>query len=371
MFRSRLFLIILMIVALCLTACASTLHGQTATAAGISNRIQLTLNIDEAEAVLAILGKRAAGTAVTDADWQGLFATEPYIRLKKREAAMHRDFTDDDFKKFVLSPELAARYSVLRHTLDDWKKADLNASARRVLTYLPEEASIKAKVFPVIKPKTNSFVFDTQTDPAIFLYLDPDESAAKFENTVAHELHHIGYSSISSLAEARQKNVPPNAQPAVEWMGAFGEGFAMLAAAGGPDVDPHAASTATEHARWDHDLANFNQDLGTLQQFFLDIIDQKLVGEEKIGEKASTFFGDAQGAWYTVGYKMAVIVEKRFGRRVLIDCMLDPRELLSRYNQAAKEINERGQEKAGQEKLPLWSPELMQKIGFRLAETKS
>ena len=114
------------------------------------------------------------------------------------------------------------------------------------------------------------------------------------------------------MAEAKQKGLPPNVKPAVEWMGAFGEGFAMLAAAGGPDVDPHAASSPEEHARWDHDLANFNSDLGALQQFFLDIISGKLSTDDA-NEKASTFFGDAQGAWYTVGYKMSVIVEKRFG----------------------------------------------------------
>ncbi len=323
------------------------------------NRIQLRLDTSEAEAVLSILDKRAAGAALTDADWQRLFATEPYLRLKQREAAMQRDFTDEDFRKFVLSPELGARASALRSTLDAWKRTDLTASARRVLAYLPEQAVIKAKVFPVIKPKTNSFVFETAIDPAIFLYLDPEESAAKFENTVAHELHHIGYSSIEPLAEARQRNVPPEAKAAVEWMGAFGEGFAMLAAAGGPDVDPHAASSPKEHARWDHDLANFNNDLISVQQFFLDIIDKKLVGEDNIREEASAFFGDAQGAWYTVGYKMSIIVEKRFGRKVLIDCMLDPRELLVRYNQAAEERNRGG------EKLALWSPELLQKIGTR------
>jgi hypothetical protein len=163
-----------------------SLHGQNTESGATPNRIQLKLNTDEAEAVLAILDKRAAGAAVTDADWQHLFATEPYVRLKKREASLHRDFTDDDFKKFVLSPELAAKASALSHTLDAWKQADLVASARRVLTCLPEQAVIKAKVFPVIKPMTNSFVFDTQTDPTIFLYLDPEESAAKFENTVAH-----------------------------------------------------------------------------------------------------------------------------------------------------------------------------------------
>jgi hypothetical protein len=177
-------------------------------------------------------------------------------------------------------------------------------------------------------------------------------------------LHHIGYSSVASLAEARQKDLPPNVKPAVEWMGAFGEGFAMLAAAGGPDIDPHAASSPEEHARWQRDMAHFNQDVGSLQEFFLDVIDQRLVGKDKIDEKAYTFFGE-QGPWYTVGYKMAVIIEKRYGRKQLIECMLDPRELLASYNRAATEINN-----DGKEKLALWSPDLMRKIGRRLADEK-
>lgn len=339
---------------------APAIHGQTEQSNSRADRIQIKLNTDEAEAVLAILSKRAAGTTVIEADWRRLFDTEPYIRLKKRETSMQRDFTDDDFKKFVLSLELAAKAPALQQTLEAWQRADLAASASRALAYLPEQAYIKAKVFPVIKPRTNSFVFETQSDPAIFLYLDPDESGAKFENTVAHELHHIGYSSVQSLAEAKQKGLPPNVKPAVDWMGAFGEGFAMLAAAGGPDVDPHAASSAKEHTRWDHDLANFNPDLDALQQFFLDIVDGKLSTKDAIDKKAYTFFGDAQGAWYTVGYKMAVVVEKRYGRRTLIECMLDPLELLAKYNRAAEEIN-----RGNKEKLALWSPDLMQKIGVR------
>jgi len=350
------------IVPLCLAMVAPAVYGQAAQPDSSSDRIQLKLNTDEAEQVLAILDKHTAGTAVTDSDWQRLFATEPYVRLKKREASLHRDFTDEDFKKFVLSPELSAKSTRLRQTLDAWKRADLVASAQRALTYLPDQAYIHAKVFPVIKPVTNSFVFETT---AIFLYLDPEESAAQFENIVAHELHHIGYSSIESLVEAKQKDVPPSAKPAVEWIGAFGEGFAMLAAAGGPDIDPQATSSPKDHARWAHDMANFNQDVAALQEFFLDVIDQRLAGQDKINEKAYTFFGE-QGPWYTVGYKMAVIVEKRFGRKVLINCMVDPRELLFRYNHAAKEINQRGEDK-----LALWSPELMQKIGVRLAEGKS
>jgi len=189
----------------------STFQGQNPDRSADQNRIQLKLNSEEAEAVLTILDKRAAGGTVSNSDWERLFATEPYIRLKKREAGMHRAFSDDDFKKFASSPELAAKAAALRQTLAAWKQANLDVSARRVLSYLPEQAFIRAKVFPVIKPMTNSFVFETDSDPTIFLYLDPEESAAKFENTVAHELHHIGYASIAPLAEARQKGVPPSA----------------------------------------------------------------------------------------------------------------------------------------------------------------
>jgi len=334
----------------------SGLAAASASGPEAANKINLQLNTDEATAVLAILDKESAKATVSDADWQRLFTTEPYIRLKKREASIHIGFTDDDFKKFVLSSELSAKRDALRHTLDEWQKADLQASARRVLTYLPDQATIRAKVYPVIKPLTNSFVFETQTDPAIFLYLDPAESAAKFENTVAHELHHIGFSSVEFMTEQRQKDLPPNVKPAVDWMGAFGEGFAMLAAAGGPDVHPHAVSSLEERARWDHDMANFNQDLATVQQFFLDIVNQKLKTKDEIDEKAFSFFG-TQGPWYTVGYKMAVIVEKRYGRATLIDCMIDPRELLARYNSAATELNHTQTEPRA-----LWSPELLAKI---------
>ena len=342
---------------LLLIGLTSGLIATSGTGPEAANKISLQLNVDEATAVLTILDKESAKKTISDSDWQRLFSTEPYVRLKKRELGMHLDFTDDDFKKFVLSSELSARREDLRNTLDEWQKADLHASARRVLTYLPDRATIRAKVYPVIKPGKNSFVFETQTDPAIFLYLDPAESAAKFENTVAHELHHIGFSSVEFMMEQRQKDAPTNAKLAVDWMSPFGEGFAMLAAAGGPNTHPHAVSSPEERARWDHDMANFNQDLSTLQKFFLDIVNQKLKAKDDIDEKGFSFFG-TQGPWYTVGYKMAVIVEKRYGRATLIDCMIDPRQFLTRYNSAAAELNH-----SQTEQLALWSPALLREIG--------
>ena len=59
------------------TSVLSALQGQSTLPSATLDRIHLTLNIDEAEAVLAILDKRSAGTAVTEGDWRHLFATAP------------------------------------------------------------------------------------------------------------------------------------------------------------------------------------------------------------------------------------------------------------------------------------------------------
>ncbi len=322
-------------------------------------RVQLRFDTSQAEAVLAIVAKRQAGQPITERDWQRLFATEPYQRLKRREAELQRTFTDETFQQFVLSDDLARRAAELRHTLDQWRSRDLQASARRVLAYLPPQARIRATVYPVIKPQTNSFVYDTRGDAAIFLYLDPEQSAAKFENTVAHELHHIGFASIAQQSDSIAADLSGNVRTAVEWMGAFGEGFAMLAAAGDPDTHPHAVSLAEERARWDRDIANLKQDLRTLEDFFLDVIDGSLPTDDEVRQRAFSFFG-VQGPWYTVGYRMAVVVERRYGRATLIACMVDPRQLLARYNAAAAELNAQGGEL-----LALWSLQLLQQIGAR------
>ncbi len=349
----------------CVTLFLSVLACVSVSAARFAEnpRVHLSLDSSEADQVLAILALRRASQPIDDAEWQKLFTTEPYQRLKQREKAIGEQFhdptlafSDDDFKKFVLSEDLQKRAAQLQLAIDGWKKADMQQLAESDLRYLPPSAVIRAKVYPVIKPGTNSFVWEASSNPAIFLYLDPAVSRAKFENTVAHELHHIGLASVEAGYTTSVARLPDNVRAAAECMEAFGEGFAMLAAAGGPDIDPHAASSAAEHARWDHDLANFNTDLQAVNTFFLDILHGRFVSRDAIDEKAGTFFG-AQGPWYTVGYKMAVIVERRFGRPALIDTMLDPRRLLALYNQTAAEQNA-----AGKDHLPLWSEEVLRQV---------
>ncbi|HSE50665.1 MAG TPA: DUF5700 domain-containing putative Zn-dependent protease [Gemmatimonadales bacterium] len=322
-------------------------------------RVRLRVDTSEAAAVLAIVAMRQAGQPVPDSVWRRLFASEPYRRLAQRETAMKRPFTEQAFREFVLSDDLAARAGALRRTLDDWSSRDLPASARRVLAYLPPEARIRAVVYPVLKPQPNSFVFDVRGDPAIFLSLDPQQSAAEFENTVAHELHHIGFASVSPSPDSSAARSSARIRSALEWMGAFGEGFAMLAAAGGPDTHPHASSPAADRERWDRDMAAFNQDLGKLEAFFLDVLEGRLATQEAVRRRGFSFFG-VQGPWYTVGYRMAVVIERRYGRAALIAAMTDPPRLLARYNAAAAELNA-----AGTPPLALWSSRLLREISPR------
>ena len=212
---------------------------------------------------------------------------------------------------------------------------------------------MRAKVYPVVKPRDNSFVFEADTDPAIFLAVDPTQSESAFANTVAHELHHIGLASLSAAYETRISKLAANPRQAARWMGAFGEGLAVLAAAGSPDVHPMRDFPDADRIRWDQDDELFDQLVGQLNGFFLDVVQGGFAKPEVADRVALGFFG-YRGPWYTVGWRMGALVERRLGRAALLDCLRDPRLLLARYNEAAAAANA-----TSPAKLPLWSPELL------------
>jgi hypothetical protein len=331
----------------------------SASAAPQPTRIQLQLDSSEADQAIAIVEKERAKARVTQRDWKHLFATAPYRELKAREASVGGGFTDEQFEQFLSSPEALAQLDVWKRTVVGMKSANMGAIGKRDLEWLPAGATLHARVFPEIKPKPNSFVWRRLPSdaPAIFLAVQK-QSRDSFENTVAHELHHIGLESLEKRQEALQAGLPANVKLAMKWMTAFGEGEAMLAAAGSDERHPHWEDDAVARARWDSDFMHFNTDLKSVQDLLLDILDGKLTTDAEIQKRAAAFWG-YQGAWYTVGYEMAVLVDKRFGRKSFDECLLDPRLLLSRYNQVAKEANARGAS------LETWSPELMDKLYMR------
>ena len=311
-----------------------------------SGSVRVTLITDEAEAVLRLVGAKQP----TAADWERLWSSDGYRRLQRREAAMGRAFTDSSFEAFVRADSTRARADAFARTLKAWSAADLAGAGRRALAYLPPRSIIRAKVYLLVKPRTNSFVFDTNTDPAILLYLDPAVTPAKLENTVAHELHHIGYAANCKAPE--DTTLTQGARAARVWVSAFGEGLAMLAAAGGPDHHPHEVSPPEERARWDRDIAHAGEDLKTVDRFLTDVATGRLSDPDSIRVRGMSFFG-VQGPWYTVGYMMAQSIEQMMGRDALIATICDPVSLLETYNRAfASGVTCRLAP-------PIWSPELL------------
>jgi hypothetical protein len=68
--------------------------------------------------------------------------------------------------------------------------------------------------------------------------------------------------------------------------------------------------------------------------------------------------GVPQGPFYTVGWKMAAIMERAHGRGEVVEAVCDPRRLLVRYDESA-----RAYPRPDAEPLPLWSETFLRRIG--------
>lgn len=348
MLGKRLSLLISIFVAGCAPAM------QPAASPDLGNRLQVKLVDDEARSALAILEQEFAARPVDERQWHRLFSAEGYWRLKQREDYMKRTFTDADFRGFLQSDTLIRRTPALRQTVTGFEKVDVSSAARQALSYLPSGARIIARLYPEIKPHTNSFVFSADSIPGIFVYVDPATTPAEFQNTLTHELHHIGLNSVCPSDPDTLLKEP--LRTLVYRMGGFGEGFAMLAAAGSPDSNAHYESDSASRNQWNRDVANHEVNLRLLEAFFLDVVEGRVTSPDSVNELAGQFYG-AQGPWYTVGWKMSVTIEKVFGRSSLLAVMCDPPALLRRYNEAVAFWN-----RTHGEKLPVWSERLMERL---------
>jgi hypothetical protein len=285
---------------------------------------------EEAAAALAILDAENEGRSPIDAEWDRLFISEPYKLLKRRAADYGSPFTDAEFKDILASPEVQGRRASFHTALDRWRSTDLHAAIGRARAYLPEGTPIHATIYPVVKRSDNSFVYTTEGEPGIFFYLDGKRTSAQWENLATHELHHIG---IAAACKGRPEPLDARLKAVAKWIGAFGEGIAMLAAAGSPRTHPQAVMPAADRERWDQSMRNYRSDFAQVRTFFDDVISGRLTGDA-VDQKAIEFYG-IQGPWYTVGWKMASLIELKQGRPKLIATFCKPGQFLAAYNRAA------------------------------------
>ena len=338
--------------AFAIVVCA--LHGIAGQIPPSHSSADVLLQSDEADAALAIIRVRASGGSPSRDDWRRLFTSQGYRHLSEREAVMGRAFTDSSFARFLTSDTVIARYEALAPALAALERIDVTAAAARARGYLPAGTPLRAVLYLEIKPITNSFVFTGQDSvPSIFLYVRTDDTPAQVENTMAHELHHIGLNAAcpdkpAARASAAQRML-------LTFLGAYGEGQAMLAAAGGPDVHPHVTDADSIRRRWDADVAQARADMQAQSAFFTSVLDGRISSADSVREIAASYFG-VQGPWYTVGWLMGSTIERELGRPELIATLCDPPEFMARYNEAARHANARGLAR------PLWDGALLARL---------
>jgi len=323
----------------------------------VNGPVEVRVVLDEPDAVIAILEQRSRGIEPIEADWRRLQNSEGYVRLKRRQESFGATGFDENFREYLESDEPLRRLPRLREALVKWRSIDVSGAGDRAQAYLPPGTHVRATIYPVIKRTPNSFVFELDTDPAIFMYVDPLRTPAQLDNTLAHELHHVG--SASCPEPDGMEALTPAARQVVSWLSAFGEGVAMLAAAGGPDVHPHSASPAGEWAIWERDVSEFTNDLQRIERFFRRVLAGERTADELRAE-LFTFIGTEeipQGGFYTVGWKMAALVERVQGRGVVLSAVCDPRVLLEAYNEVAAAYP-----RSESEPLPMWSSDLLAEI---------
>lgn len=335
-----------------LMACAPMHAGSKAPF--VPGQLNVLLESDEADAALAILNERIHGERPSEVDWRRLFSSNGYKHLQEREVGMGRAFTDSGFSAFLMSDTLLQRAAALDRSLPALKRLDVTAAAGRSLKYLPAGTPLRARLYLEIKPATNSFVFrGRDSTPSIFLYVSPDRSPAQLENTVAHELHHIGLRS--ACPQPPLARATPAQGLLLLFLGAFGEGQAMLAAAGSPTVNPHAADDDTIQVRWNRDVAHAPADIDELSRFFGSVLDGRVTSADSVEQQARTYYG-VQGPWYTIGWLMASTIERQLGRDALVGSLCEPTHFIALYNDAARRAKARGAT------LPTWNPSLVARL---------
>jgi hypothetical protein len=313
---------------------------------GTDECVQLQIDAAEAEAALTIASRSHAGLPILEEHWLALLTGAGYLCWKRRMSAVGQPFSDADYLRFLLSSTVIDSLHQLRQTLSEWRNANWELAALRALDWLPASARICASIYLVLTPGANSFYYAEEDERSVFFALDPALTPAEFENRMVHELHHVGF---FGLARCKTSGQLAAVQSAVEWTASFAEGMAMLAAAGGASVHPHAPSRPETRARWDREIGRIKQDQRRIENFLLDVVHGRMTQEEEL--QAGHALLGVQGPWYTVGWKMAATIERAYGKQALLDCMAEGPQLMRLYNQAAAAQGLMG-----------WSPELISKL---------
>ncbi len=315
--------------------------------------MSLNLITDEVEILIEILKRKVNNKPINKEQWDELFNSIGFKMLARRETEMNEGIDKSEFKDFVMNKIASYRYISYKKSLEKLKSMNSGEIIKSTKNYLPDNTKLDTDIIPVIKPQKNSFIHKINDELVLFLYLEPDILKEKMENKLIHELHHIGFDYVYQNSD--YSYLSKQAQKVIEWTNAFGEGFAMLAAAKGLENHPNKFDEDLK-SKWDKNMENYNKDFHKIQNFLLNILEGHFADDQKLYNRGFQLMTNngGQGSWYTVGYQIAIIIEREAGHDVLIDCMKDLTKIYFQYNNLVEIYN-----KKRNEDLPKWNDKIL------------
>src|SRR5215216_5326990 len=101
---------------------AETAPAETAPAETTPAGVQVHIELDEAEAALAIRRERRETGSVKPESWDRLWKTQGFKRLRKRQESFGAKEVEKGFRDFLTSDETLARLDALRAAAEAWKR---------------------------------------------------------------------------------------------------------------------------------------------------------------------------------------------------------------------------------------------------------
>jgi hypothetical protein len=315
--------------------------------------LQVHIDLSEAEAMLSAAKASRDNNQIGNAQLESILRTS----AAKHLSGTHT-LTADSIKRYAADTEISTQIDELQFSLREWRIASLQQIEHRVGQYLPSEGQISLTVIVVLAPGFTVAEFDTASiPPRVFVPLLPSMFHMRIETYVGEQVYLLASAIPAKALHPHYDQMTDSVRLAVGYTTEFRRGIALLAGDGSIGLHICATCPLAERQQWDNNLAEFSKDLLVLDKLLLTTA---LAESDIEGQRLKLDAIDAV-QWQVVGYRMAVMIERHYGRKVVPNLVRDPRMLLELYNLAAAEDNANG---LSDQPLPLWSHELIRLFGL-------
>jgi hypothetical protein len=316
---------------------------------------QLTVELDGARALLALLVRVQKGSIPIETELQSVVAANKFfldfycqwkgVNLESLKALLYR-FNQPEWKPSV--PVLAALAKGFRQVakeahrlqtkLDSLKNVNPSAIADQVLAHLPGGTPLQSTIHITIDGFNGGFQDQGKMGLSLLSNVtDP----ARFASAVAHELHHVGFMYWAERDPIRQTVLKERSGHAIAMrhvQNLLAEGLAIFYCSSDMPMDNETTKYGTK-------LAIYRREETSLFAQAEDLLRLSLASDADFEACSQAFEAiaiDPDGILpiaHYLGARMVEVMDRFHPHEWIIECVQSLQHFLPLYNQAAQNIN--------------------------------